>query len=211
MEFDKLLHIGKYEFGVFKRKIFLKVFHHYAESGELFENESEALSCNLPNKYSILSEITDEYKINGKFEFLINYPNESRYFRWRQLNNPVEELEVENISTAEGFESIYPSDLPNKWGGLVRTNITYEGKISSLLDGNPGSDFWYFAIGMYKDNTWESYGFPAYQEDLPTNYTSLWMRVPEPYNHFITCENQKQSIIGESSYLFFISLIHYSK
>ena len=52
----------------------LKIFHHYSGSGEYFNSESEISFINSPNKYSILGMINNDYKIENKFEFLLEYP-----------------------------------------------------------------------------------------------------------------------------------------
>ena len=155
----------------------LKVFSHKHVVNDCFANEEEALHCDKENKFSILDEINDKMRIKGKFEFIIEYPNISSYFRWRQRLNPVHEEEVAGVRTAKDFEPIYNGSSLPKWGGLVKSTIPTGSTISSLLVGYPGNEQWYFSIGMYnKIAGWDmAKGIPGPEKGV--SIVNLWLRL----------------------------------
>ena len=71
-----------------------------------------SVDSNSSQKFSMLSNISEIYRINNKFEFILDYPERSNWFWWRQTNNPIYEMEVFGVRKAEGFESIYNSSKP---------------------------------------------------------------------------------------------------
>ena len=50
------------------------------------KNEEEFLHCEEENKYSILEFISYEFKEDGYYEFLLEYPKISGYNDWKQKN-----------------------------------------------------------------------------------------------------------------------------
>ena len=94
--------------------------------------------------------------------------------------NPLKENETANVNQALGFELVYPKtdQAPAKFGGLVITTISDENYISSLLNGNPGTGAWFFAIGMYQSGkpSWVKKGIPAIESS--TTCVSLWLLLP---------------------------------
>jgi hypothetical protein len=122
--------------------------------------------------------LNDEYKTMKrgelKYEFLIDYPNLSYYFQWRQSLNPLNEEDILGIFEAQGFELIHNGNNYPHFGGLVRDkNIT-----DTLLNGNAGIIDWCIAIGMLKTAAavWFDSGIPA--ACTPTNALSLWVKTP---------------------------------
>ena len=213
--FERNIKKGIYEFGSRKGICWLKIFYQKYDKNEenLFINEEEAnytISNNI-NKYSILSNISDEYQIDDHYEFLLLYPENSTYFRWQQKKFPLEEEENVSNTTASGFKLISNSTEGHKFGGLVKSTIPdSDNLINSLLDGNPGSAEWYFCIGLYKYShpKWLSSGIPSFIAgfDKPTNVVSLWIRLPFPINFLLlTCNIQSYTTIAYRS-VFFISI-----
>ena len=49
----------------------LKVFYHDLRTKDFFLNYEEAIYSTKTTKYSIFKNITDDYRINGKFEFIL--------------------------------------------------------------------------------------------------------------------------------------------
>ena len=177
--FKNVLNLPIHEIALFKGKLWLKVFaHKYNNTNDCFSNESEARHNIEENKFSILDEINESMRINGKYEFIIEYPNE--YFHWRQSSNPLEETEIINKNAAEGFVSLHNGTEMSKWGGLVKSSINISGVISSFLEGNPGNDWWMFSIGMYCNiRGWDTKkGIPGSVSGVPS--VRLWVRI----NHF---------------------------
>ena len=70
-------------------------------------SELEALNCSVPGKYSILSQLSDIFNNDRKFEFITECPSPSYNFRWRQSNNPISEPGVSVKRSSDGFESIH--------------------------------------------------------------------------------------------------------
>ena len=116
----------------------LKIFYHNSSSQIFFKNSEEALNCNTFHKYSILNEINNNFLINNKFEFLLEYPELNGYNRWVQNTNPINQTD----SIIPGYNGIHIDWSGVSWGGLARSS-----SIHTLLDGSTNS--WYFAIGAF--------------------------------------------------------------
>ena len=157
-----------------------KVFYHNFTGRVMFSSESEALHCETTQKFSILDTISPKYKYREKYEFIIWYPSLDYYFQWRQSMNPVLELEKSGKNESEGFELIHKGydDKDDPFGGLVKTNIKFNNKINSLLNGVPGHSHWYFAIGMYSPSysPYSTDGIPS--AATPTDQVVLWLKDP---------------------------------
>jgi hypothetical protein len=126
----------------------LKVFRHYTADGDMFSNSNdwaEAKSTNTDNpqanKYSILDTVY-RYKIDGKYTFKLNYPNEDITNIWSQTNNPVRD---DGSGGVEGYQAISIGSSANSWGGLERRDSRSE----TFLDGSiyPSAASWWFAVG----------------------------------------------------------------
>ena len=175
-------------------KTWLKVFYHNCTGKNYLDNQYSALNINEDNKYSILSYINDQHKINSKYEFILEWPEYKTFYHWRQTNNPVQELETSGVYMAKGFEPIHNgSEDSHCWGGLVRTTLPNNGAINSLLDGCPGINLWYFTIGMYKDSdtSWNDIGYPMVKDHIATSIVYLWMRTNTSSDHYISCKTQR--------------------
>jgi hypothetical protein len=120
----------------------LKIFDHKFGSGVLFSSEAEALSCNTESKYSILGNITSEFKMKDKYEFVLEYPGTEGYNRWRQSSFPSETTE-----TVTGYEPLKLTWTNLGWGGLARSSRS----AFAFIDGSPNVSTWYFTIGAFKD------------------------------------------------------------
>ena len=212
MNFDKVFKQGFHELGYFKGNLFLKVFHHSYANKENFTDRNEALYYNSNDKFSILANITEKMKTDDKYEFIIDYPNEKQYFRWKQNNNPLDEGEYNNKKEAEGFEMIYNTTDAQSFGGLVNTTIPNDNKISCLLNGIPGDGYWYFAIGMYKEriDVWANREIPGYKGGVSVNYVSLWIKI-YPLNVIFSCKNILKNRIGLNTNIFIMNYFHVLK
>ena len=163
----------------------LRVFYHKTTDGSVIFTVDEAIHCNLPNKYSILDEISSKMRYSGKFEFLLEYPTNhpNKYIRWKQSLNPLNDIEISGSNSATGFQLIH-SDW-SSFKGLVRTTINNEANcVATLLDGNPGTIQWYYSIGM------TSYCDYIYNKKYPPGPTDgveeiiLWIRIYSSLKHF---------------------------
>ena len=143
--------ISKYEFLSFQGAQWLKVFYHRpGENGVYFKTEEEFMNINEKQRYSIYGELNENFKINGKYEFLIYYPELSKYNWWRQSKLPYDDIEKSDSKTAEGYEDVSISMPGSDWGGLVRQTISHPdcSNQCSFIEGSVGVSQYYFAIGI---------------------------------------------------------------
>ena len=161
----------------FKNGRWLKIFYHNCTNRNYFIDENEAKYSVDSHKYSILGNITDSFKIGNKFEFILYYPLLEKYFHWRQSLNPLEDIENESKDHAKGFHLIFPYVSEEKYSfrGLVKSTIK-DVYWNSLLDGNPGYEGWFYAIGVYNKSNyhWTQTGMPAIHPNT-TTIVSLWI------------------------------------
>lgn len=187
--------LGIQEIVKYKSKYWLKVFYDNCTGKSYLDNEAAALFTNGKNKYSVLSQINDAFKVKGKFEFILEWPDLNRYYQWRQTLNPVNEYEKEGVYKAEGFEPIHNGSSEAKcWGGLVRTTMTMANQVNSLLDGCPGVALWHFAVGMYKTvyDEWYKKGYPSDNSEA-SNLVILWIRCPLSQIGLFSCRAPRRS------------------
>ena len=154
----------KKEFGV----NWVKVFYHYSGSGDYFINLNETLNCSSTNKYSILSFIDNKFKINNKFEFLLEYPELNGYNRWRQSLHPLENPDISGF--VNGYEEI-SIKWNGGWVGLVKSYHTSY----TLLDGWGGVDGWWYSIGSLVKHVTPNTIPGPYKFEI--NNCSLWLRI----------------------------------
>lgn len=133
----------------------LKVFYHNSKSGTvLFLNNAEALHCETVDKFSVLDELENFRGKDGKFEFLLEYPDDypNEYNRWKQIDNPatVQDVAVSDPDSVQvnGYEEIHIDWNGRFWNGLRLSTNTY-----TLIDGSIGSDYWWYAIGANRTHT----------------------------------------------------------
>jgi len=153
----------------------MKIFYHYSGSGDYFANNIEALNSNTSNKFSILNKLNEKYQVNGKYEFLLQYPEVSGFNRWKQSYLPYDDIEILG-NKAIGYEPVSISWSERKWGGLVRSNYPDR----TTIDGSAGHSNWYYSIGTIKDEWWpKKIPGPAIDYDNPyyVERVSLWIRV----------------------------------
>ena len=165
--------LSYYEIKYQYNAVWLKVFFHNSSSQIFFKNSSEALNSNTFHKFSILNEINNNFLINKKFEFLLEYPEVSGYNRWVQSINPI----YQSDSTITGYLGIHISWSGRFWGGLSLGSGGY-----SFLDGSIRRPDWWFAIGSYISyGEINKYPGPAVSESSSSWHTVsicyLWIRI----------------------------------
>ena len=166
---------GKYQFWSLSGAQWLRVFYHKPGGAmTCFASESEFLNVNEHNKFSILSEIDESYKINGKYEFLIYYPEINKYNWWRQSLLPMDDPENPKSYQAKGYENVTIMLNSTCWGGLVNSTIPYReaSRVQSYLDGCVGDQHYWFAIGL----RYPSQRVPSNEEQWVSD-VSLWIRI----------------------------------
>ena len=163
---------------------------------EPWESLDEAKLSFKPYRYSILSLLNDEHRINGKFEFLLEYPEHKGYNRWLQTSNPLYENEVNKNGEqkAEGYEEIQISFPDNYWGGLV--NSLSDKYV--LLDGSTYIDYTFFSIGRLE--IYGKYGLASFK-NIETTISILWIRITSL--PFFTCK-KLMSLKHNILYIFII-------
>lgn len=170
--------IGRYTFSTFSNKHWIKLLFHNTTGKVEFENEEEALNYYNPNNkqlYSIIGKVNNGSKINNEFEFIIEYPNERKYYQWKQKNFPLYEPDEIGKTSIEGFTLLYPESSPFK-GLAYSLYIPKRGCKPSLFDGDLGSTDFNYCVGMMKCGTaWDHATIPGI--DGSTYAMSFWMRI----------------------------------
>ena len=134
MEFGN---ISKHDYGADWQLIF----YHNATGKVFFEKNSQCLLfCNETQRFSTLGILTDNFKINGYFEFLIEYPERSSFYRWKQKKNPTKH------DSDVGFVPIHVPSTTYEFNGLA---LSASSRDCTFLEGNIGTGSWYFSIGCY--------------------------------------------------------------
>ena len=151
------------------------VFFHNATNGIRFNDFEEAKRCNAKDKYSALYKISPSYRVNGKYEFLLEY--KEGFVHWRQSNNPLHETE-QGTASVKGYYFVNKSvKTLGAFGGLARTNAQNLGCISTLLDGITRDSNWWYSIGTIHscESMWNDNVIPGPIQSV--NYVKLWIRV----------------------------------
>ena len=195
----------------------LKIFYHNSTEGVFFNiyNRSEALFINTTYKYSILKYLPYINKYESTwYEFLLEYPERSETYQWRQSSSPL--TVYQNPGSSSLHYEYEPIDIP-EWDdvfhGLVRSNPNGYQKDCTLLTGSPNHTVWYYAIGSFQN--WTLYNaFPGPASISETSgipvakyfihEAILWIRVKEYYSLFIplcTCQR---------NYISYRSLMHFN-
>lgn len=180
--FDKQLPDGSY---------WTKIFYHHLDAGVYTQSEDpRTLKSDAFKKFGRFDELnTLAYKIDGKYEFLLEFPSElpGLYNRWKQSSNPSELTPDKNSGNSglTGYESIDIDFDHYGWNGLEYNGHTCLCDGSSRNGGseteNPsGFDNWFYAIGCY---TLHNSGIPGPPINGKDSYRdiALWVRVQNNY------------------------------
>ena len=120
-------------------KNWLKIFSHEMIENNYFTSEKELQLTNNDGKFSIIGAIDESFKVNGVYEFLLEYPIElpNEFNHWNQTLFPLESADYE--------PDIEYNPIEISWNinfyGLSRSDSTL-----TFLDGSKYSNWWY-AIG----------------------------------------------------------------
>ena len=178
---------------VFNETIWILLLRQNSEDNIPFSSLNDAMySPHDDKRYSILSTINNnshQLRVDGKFEFLIEYPGYHKgYNQWRQTNYLLEETDTDNYVL--GFEELHTdlnlfdkSDRNTLWKGLSISSYS-----KTLLDGTMTLGNWNFAFGVVELMN---------NEYIPTNINNgskeelLWIRIPSiSYLYLITSTYQ---------------------
>jgi hypothetical protein len=127
----------------------VKIFRHNVNNGTvIFSNITEAQYTNpdnpMANKFSLLNQINNFIRTDGKYKFKLSYPlqegiQNSGYTNiWFQTSDPTTSA-AEFIS---GYQPISVEATSQNFTGLVRSSAT----TNTYLDGGNGGN-WFYAVG----------------------------------------------------------------
>lgn len=161
-----------------------RIFYHQNNQGTtLFESLAECKNVQQQDKYSRLYLLEDNtYKRNGKFEFMLTYPNNSNgYNRWKQTNAPQNEFVTETTAgtgTATGYEAVHIDWTSNYWGGLTRQKQDATSFNPCYLSGSVGHNNWFYAIGA---SSVHGDGIPSATDigGSTSSCVELWVRIDD--------------------------------
>ena len=163
--------------------LWARVFYHNCKEGaDLFTSLAQIKSVNTDTKYSKLSSLSNYKFSDGKYEFLLRYPNLSatQYNRWKQTNSPCDEFITTTTAgdgTATGYTAVHIDWTGQYWGGLTRQNSDASTITNTYLSGSVGHGSWFYALGA--TSSW-GIGIPAYlsgQNDANWGSVELWVRI----------------------------------
>ena len=138
------------------------IFHHNSAGG--YFSTSEQLSTCSTHKYSALG-ILEKFRINGEFEFLLEYPQIEGFNRFKQTSNPTKSSKV------TGFVKKHLS-----WESCSFAGLALSSSSSTFIDGSPNADTWYYAIALY--SKWGGGDIPGpFSEGVTITEVNLWVRV----------------------------------
>jgi len=167
----------------------VEVFYHNVNGGKkLFTSNAEVLSTNSNYKYSILEQLEKfRYTTDSEFEFLLEYEDlPGEYNRWKQTSNPT------TSTTVTGYVANGISWTRDNWGGLALSSNE-----KTFIDGSPGADTWYCAIGA---NTLYRNGMPGNNPNLESTEKSvtLWVKANTDLSNIL--ENVSGVIDANNNY-----------
>ncbi len=188
-----------------------RIFYHNNRNGSvLFTSLAECKNTQTTDKYSRLGILDsgDTYKINGKYEFLLQYPidDPGRYNRWKQTNAPQNEFVARSETGGQvtGYEAVHIDWTDNYWGGLERSDTSTTSYSPTWLDGSIGRDSWFYAIGSSS-----AYGHGIPSCNSTASVVELWIRIPDGAVTTVdmgTATSAKVTGLSEeTTYLFFAS------
>ena len=135
-----------------EKAIWALIFHHESKYG-YFLNERQALLSYDIRKFSVLSKVDDSFKIDGYFEYLLIYPDIDGYSQWKQSVNPIDAKPEQ----PNGYQNIsFSWSDGNSFNGLSRSS-----EKTTLLDGSPFQNTWFYAIGCYGHEGGTYMGIPG--------------------------------------------------
>ena len=179
--------------------LFVRVFYHSTKidrGSDTWFKDQEISFVNKRHKFSVISSLFNDFKINSKYEFLIVYPNLENPVYWRQETNP-----IENVSSVgyEALNSFYPT-----FKGLARSSD----QSATFIDGTPGfyQNYYFYSIGA-KKNYGSKNVIPASYTQLSngadgtlTTEVTIWMKIKDksmisllPLLSSITCKSKSAS------------------
>lgn len=179
----------KKRFGV----VWQLIFYHDA-SGGWFDAET-ALCNNNEKLFSAIGLITSDYKHDGYYEYLIEYPELTDYIRWQQ-KVAIADTSASPTKEEIGYKKIHVEFTEREFDGIARSS-----RSESIFDGTSSAYTYWYSIGATK-GYFEKQEFPGpYIGDTEkgVKFAYLWIRVPTKY--LCTMNYQK---CKSNSFVFYI-------
>ena len=150
------------------------IFYHNLKGG--FYKENEVGSISTEYKFSALKELSALSTINGKYEFLLEYPGIG-YIHWQQDVNPISMVENTTNGNDIGLVVKHTTEFTKFRGLLVSTlypSYTY-------LDGSAASLSNYrYSIATIRNDRYYGIPGPSYtNSDAYADECFLWIRIPD--------------------------------
>ena len=175
----------------------LLIFYHNIITDEYFTNDTIFL-VNTTYTYSILGSIHENYKINGFYEYLLEYPDDPHYNRWKQRVN-IKDTTNTQTSKDIGYKPIHIDLVPKdgEFGGIARSD-----SIEAIFDGTPGVAGHWFTIGalVHFISHYQMAGYyNGVDYKVGVRKVKLWIRIPKEcqtfeYNRLREC-NYRSNIL----------------
>ena len=190
-------------------KTWLKVFYHNSDNGDWFTEEEDLLYINSQNRFSIFGFINQYFKIDGYYEFLLEYPEfPLQYNNWKQAYFP---LDVSQSSSSYvGYtldETCHCSWTLSSFGGYSRSSQTTE----TFLDASYKEENWWYTIGAKKTYSIFNNQFAGPVDDqnigYPVSKVTLWIRITPELLRYLTYRSCCSSRFLPQSNLFIILFI----
>ena len=117
---------------------YVRIFYHDVVNGYFFTKDNVKF-IQSRYKQSVLKYIDDDFKFEGKYEFILQYPEETE-IRWTQATSILDKVQNTNCE-------ILTKDKQYRFYGL---SVSAD-ESRTFLDGSPGdgTDNWWFAIGSF--------------------------------------------------------------
>ena len=187
---------------VFDGANWLLIYYHNSETGLFFDNDSASF-INNEYQYSIIGSITERFKHNGNFEYLLEYPEQNGFNRWKQK---IHISDTNELQTPEdiGYTPVH-IDFTQKYNNIGFGGLSKSNSIRTVFDGSPAngasSDNYWFAIGpkekYYNKNQFPGPYYGEYADGVTKCY--LWIRIS---GIFPTCRHFLYNKLSQTLYLF---------
>ena len=142
-----------------------RIFNHNISGGTNLFGSNQGIKLRESGKYSLLYLLnSDDFKSDGKYEFLLEYPLEypGQYNRWTQTSNP------NQSSSVSGYNAIHLDWTGNRFGGIMLKNA------ECYLKCDTDSIYWFYAIGSRI--AWKN-GMPGPGSTTAVQEVSLYIRL----------------------------------
>lgn len=152
-------------------RTWLRVFYHNIEFGSFPEDKSLCRVSDREGMFNAIGKLNDIFKINGKYEFMLDY-KENGSIVWQQALLPTE-IKKENTSDVEGLKILFNNPGFSYFAGLKISNVN-----SSCFDGSSRD----LTNHRYSVGIMQGDSIPGYLDQNANGFNvkevALWIRIP---------------------------------